>query len=163
MKSRCYFVSFYYKELRGVKWNISRILNNYRALQERRIVFVTVRFMSSRGKRLESSWADVSSYGPRLFLPAESAWTDKRGATKSPVGRCVCRHRKGSDRNASAIRPRILTMRATGCSTSTFLCSRRKLRLGGTISYSQYTLICVSWSVTWEGFCRGVLYSRIQQ
>ena len=78
--------------------------------------------MSSRGRRLESSWAHVSSFGRRLFLPAESAWTDKRGATKSPVGRCVCRHRKGSDRNAPAIRPRILTIRGTGCSTSTFFC-----------------------------------------
>lgn len=87
--------------------------------------------------------ADVSSFGRRLFLLAESAWTDKRGAKKSPVGRCVCRHRKGSDRNASAIRRRILTIDATGCSTSTFFCSKRKLRLGGTISYSQYTLVCV--------------------
>jgi len=114
-------VWFYYQELWGVKWNLRQILNNYRADQERRIVFVTLRFMSSRGKRLEPSWgADVSSFGPRLFLPAESAWTDKRGAKKSPVGRCVCRHRKGSDRNASAIRRRILPIRATGCSTSNF-------------------------------------------
>lgn len=149
MKNWYCFVWFYYRELRGVKWNLSQILNNYQAVQERRIVFVTVRFMSSRGKRLEPSrGADVSSFGRRLFLPAESARTDKSGAKKSPVGRCVCRHPKGSDRNASAIRRRILTLRATGCSTSTFLCSRRKLRLGDTISYSQYTLLCVAWTVT---------------
>ena len=86
----------------------------------------------------------MSSLGPRLFLPAESAWTDKSGAKKSPVGRCGCRHRKGSDRNASAIRRRILMIRATGCSTSNFLCSRRKLRLGDTISYPQCTLLCVT-------------------
>ena len=35
----------YYQELGDVKWNLSQILNNYRAVQERRIFFVTIRFM----------------------------------------------------------------------------------------------------------------------